>query len=103
MPVVNDVCTLANILSFVQDYGLKWTRPDSSSLEFILQVIDRGDFLRIPQSISPYYGKPAVILYFIARLMSIKPIPALELRKPTLVDAALELLANSNDVMEKLI
>ena len=44
----------------------------------IIKTIQRNDIVKHPAFISPYYGNTSIILYHIARLMSIKPINELE-------------------------
>lgn len=102
-PVVFDVCVLANILSFVQLNHLKWTAADSSALQLIITSISNKDYQKHPLSVSPYYGKTAIILYHLSRLMVIKKIPALELIKSQLINDALERLKYTDNFIEKLL
>ncbi len=102
-PVVFDVCVLSNVLYFVQRYNLPWTAADSASLKVILQSIKSGDYIRKPLSISPYYGNTSIILYHIARLMSVKPIPALEALKVQLITSAVQQFAHTKNPLEKAI
>ncbi|MBS1729513.1 MAG: hypothetical protein JSS67_01920 [Bacteroidetes bacterium] len=102
-PVVIDACVLTNILSFVQLNDLPWNSADSASLQLILRIIDTKDYIKNPLQVSPYYGKPSIFLYNLARLMSIKQISALESRKMDLItEAALE-LAHSSNMMEQIL
>ena len=103
MPIDFDVCALSNVLYFVQEYQLKWTAADSASLQVLVHAIDQNDHLNDGAFISPHYEKPAVILYHLARLMSIKPIPLLEERKPLLIQQAKTLLQKSSSSIESII
>lgn len=102
-PVVFDVSVMCNVLSFVQQYNLQWTKADSASLDVIITTIN--DQYHINQAVyaSPYYPKPALILYHIARLMGVKPIPALEVLKPKLIEQAKQQLKNSDNLLEQII
>lgn len=102
-PVVFDVCVLSNVLNFVQHYNLQWTAADSASLQVIIQSITRGDYIKRPLSVSPYYGNTSIILYHIARLMSSKPIPELEALKVKLLTTAINQFAQTKNPLEKAI
>lgn len=102
-PVVFDVSVLCNILSFVQAYDLPWTGADSASLQVIIKTIEKDYHIRKPIYASPFYPTTPLVLYHIARLMNVKKIPALEVWKRKLViDAGYE-LANTDNLMEKII
>jgi len=103
LPVVFDICVLSNVLTLVQSYDLKWTKADSASLDLILATLRYKDHITHPAMVAPYYGNTSVILYHLARLMSIKPIPALEQRKAELVNEAAEQLEKSTNELEKMI
>jgi len=101
-PVVFDVSVLCNVLSFVQQYNLEWTKADSASLQHIIQTIQRNDIEKHPAFISPYYANTSIILYHLSRLMSIKPITELEAIRPQLIDMANKHLQSSNNIFEKI-
>jgi hypothetical protein len=103
LPVVFDICVLCNILTFVQEYNLPWSKADSASLDLIVATINNKDHLRNPFIVAPYYGGSSVILYHLARLMSIKPIPALEALKDSLASDAQRLLQQTHDGFEKIV
>jgi hypothetical protein len=100
-PVVFDVSVLCNILSFVQENNLPWTKADSASLRLIVKTVKQNDHKKHPLFVSPYYGKESLILYHLARLMSIKPIAELEELKPKLATDASYVMAASRNTMEK--
>lgn len=102
-PVVFDVSVLCNILCFVQSYNLEWTKADSASLEVIVQTIKNNYHLSQPIYASPYYPKTSLILYHVARLMSIKKIPQLEELKTKLITDAANEFAYSDNLVEKII
>lgn len=102
-PVVFDVDVLCNILAFVQTYHLAWTPADSASLQLIERIVEDKDYVRYPLDAAPNYGKTAIILYHVARLMEIKKIPSLDSLKPALVQECRILLASSKNVFEQII
>jgi len=99
-PVVFDVCVLCNILSFVQLYDLPWTKADSASLDVIVKTIENNYHISQPVYASPYYAKTSIILYHVARLMSIKKIPQLEELKMKLITDAANEFAHSDNLIE---
>jgi hypothetical protein len=103
IPVVFDVSVICNVLSFVQQNNLRWTKADSASLQLIIKTIQRNDEVKHPAFVSPYYGNTSIILYHLARLMSIKPIYELEQLKPQLISIAGQRLQSSNNILEKII
>lgn len=103
LPVVFDVSVLCNVLSFVEKYNLQWTKADSASLEVIIKTIQNNYHITEPIYASPYYGKTSIILYHIARLMSIKKIPQLEALKTKLITDAVNEFSNSDNILEKII
>lgn len=103
MPIDFDVSVLANILYLVQRYDLKWTVSDSASLQLIEKSIKSGAILSRPAYISPHYERTPIILYHLARLMAVKPIPELEQYKPMLIKTAKGLRARSKDILDQVI
>jgi len=103
LPVVFDICVLSNVLTLVQTYDLRWTKADSASLDLILATLNHKDHVANPAIVAPYYGSTSVILYHLARLMSIKPIAELEKKKDELVNEALQQLETTNNEFEKMI
>ncbi len=102
-PVVFDVVVLSNVLAFVQSYDLDWNEADSASLHMIVKIIKEKDHLKQPHYVSPYYGKTSIILYHLARLMSIKKIPELEALKPSLIADAMQSWIDTDNILEKII
>ena len=103
MPVDLDVCVQANILTMINAYDVPFSAADSASLDLIRTVVERRDYMHHPDLIAGHYQKSSVILYHIARLMSVKRIPALERLKGELSADALQLYLETNDIMEKVI
>lgn len=103
VPVVFDVSVMCNVLSFIQQNNLHWTKADSASLQHIIKTINRNDIVKHAAFISPYYPNTSIILYHLARLMSIKPVAELEALKPQLVLIAQQRIQSSNNILEKII
>lgn len=103
MPVDFDVCVLANVLYFVQHYNLRWTAADSASLELIDRMITDGRHISAASYMSPHYATTPIILYHISRLMSLKPIPALEKHKALLIENTKRELTTAKTFMDEVI
>lgn len=103
MPVEFDISVLSNLLYFVQYYGLEWSAADSASLYLIEDAVRTQKHIYNANYISPHYVKASIVFYHLSRLMSIKPIPALEIHKPQLINEALDLFNQSNSFMERIL
>jgi hypothetical protein len=103
MPVDFDVSVLTNILYFVQHYNLPWTKADSASLFFIQKVIEEKNYINDADYVSPHYSSTTIILYHISRLMSLKPIPELDMYKDSLISFTKSKLLNTNNFLEKVL
>lgn len=103
MPVDFDICVLSNVLYMVQRYQLPWTAADSASVQVIKGAVTSGLYRSEPGYIAPHYAQTPIILYHIARLMQVKPIPELDSLKPQLVATAREYLQQSNRLMDQVL
>ncbi len=103
MPVDFDICVLANVLYMVQSYNLRWTTADSASLDLIVRILKDRRHLDAAAYVAPHYRKSSIILYHLSRLMSVKPIPALEQYKPQLIADAQKELATNQSFHEQLL
>ncbi len=103
MPIEFDISVLSNLLYFVQYYELEWSAADSASLYLIEDAVQTRKHINNANYISPHYAKASIVFYHLSRLMSIKPIPALEVHKPQLINEALDLFKQSNSFMERIL
>jgi hypothetical protein len=103
MPVDFDVSVLCNVLYFVQHYNLPMTAADTSSIQVLVNVLKDNHHLTSASIISPHYANPAMILYHLSRLMSIKPIEALESFKSKLIEQTIALQEQSPSFLHKVL
>ncbi|MBI2282774.1 MAG: hypothetical protein HYU71_03595 [Bacteroidetes bacterium] len=103
MPVEFDICVLSNILYFTQRYDLTWTSVDSASLELIEKVLVSKEHVTSPLYLAPQYGRLPLILYHLARLMSVKKIPSLEVFRSQLIQEAETELRKADHFMDAVI
>jgi hypothetical protein len=103
MPVDFDICVHTNVLYFVEAYHLDWTPADSATLHLIEMQVAEKKYLSAPAYISPYYNTTANILYHLSRLMSLKPIPALEKYRQQLIEDTKNTFLNANSFMDEVV
>ena len=103
MVVELDACTICNTLLMVQSYHLGWTKADSASLEFLVQMIEKKDHITHPEIMSVYYKTTPAILYHLSRLMGVKQIDGLEKYKAQLISDAINANNKTNDLLEKIL
>ncbi|WP_298389929.1 hypothetical protein [Hydrotalea sp.] len=92
MPIDFDVCVLANVLYFVQYYQLPFSKADSAAVNVIKKSIEENYILKNAVIISPHYQRTPVILYHLARLMSLPGFHALDNYKSSLIQSAQNIL-----------
>jgi hypothetical protein len=103
MPVDFDFAVQCNLLYFTLDRNLPFTKQDSATLQLLSNMIGEKLYLKAPVYISPYYVKPAVLLYHLTRLMAAFHLPELELYTPQLIIDMQQLLLTSNNIMDKIL
>jgi hypothetical protein len=103
MLVELDACVLCNSLLMVQSKNLEWSKTDSASVGFLVQMIEHKDHITHPDVMSVYYKTTPAILYHLSRLMQIKKINALEKYKAQLIIDANQAYAASNNLLEKIL
>ncbi|MFZ5978404.1 MAG: hypothetical protein ACOYU6_12185 [Bacteroidota bacterium] len=104
MPIDFDVCVLANILYFVQNYHLLFAKADSATVELLKISIEKKYILKSSAILSPHYQRTPVVLYHLARLMSLSGFDLLHEFKPVLVQTAHQMLSNpSTNYFDKII
>lgn len=102
-PVFFDICVSTNILRFVQLQHLQWTKADSATLQFLVTAIQSGDYMKRYIELSPYYENKAVIIYHLARLMTVRSIPALDSLKEKILTDAVHLFGKSHNLLEEML
>lgn len=103
IPVESDLCVITNLLYLVFEKKLLLNEYDMDCIKFICSVIQNDEHKTQPFRIAPYYPKTSIILYHIARLMTIAKNPALlQLRQKLRKDIFQKLLENIHP-MEKII
>ncbi len=98
-----DFAVHCNLLYFTLDKKLAFTLQDSATVSLLAAMLENSEYKKNPIFISPYYVKPSILLYHIARLMGAFTIPQLEKYKPQLInDIRLE-LEKSTNIMDHII
>ena len=94
-----DFAVQCNILYFVLDKKLPLVKQDSATIDLLARMLKNREYIKAPVYISPYYGKPAVLLYHVARLMGTFKINELQQYKDQLVADANLLLRDRKSVV----
>lgn len=95
-----DFAVHCNIMYYMYDCQLPFTREDTATLDLLEQMVKHREYMTAPVYLSPYYVKSSILLYHVARLMGAFTIPKLEAYKPQLVKDIHALLNNSVSLMD---
>lgn len=98
-----DFAVQCNILYFVLKNQLPFVKQDSATLQLITEMVRNREYIKTPVYISPYYARPAILIYHIVRLMSEFNLPELNIYKPQLIDDAINEFDKSTNVMDKIL
>jgi hypothetical protein len=103
MPLDFDVCVLTNLMLVVFDHDLPLNRHDLATLTFIAAVIESGDYQTAPFRVAPWYPRPSLILYHVARLVGTYEVPYLHTLRDDLVRCIRRQLDGAFLFMERVI
>ncbi len=98
-----DLAVQCNVLYFVFDKKLPFTKQDSATLHLITEIVCNREYMKAPVYISPYYVRSSILIYHVVRLMSAFNIPELEIYKQQLIDDAEKEFSASTNVMDKML
>ncbi len=103
MPIDFDVCVLSNILYFVNHYQLPWSLQDSASFQLIKLAILQNQHLKEAAYISPHYHRSAIVVYHLARTLSLIKNDAADSMRVILIQDATKLFQSSENIMDKIL
>jgi len=98
-----DFAVQCNILYFIYANKLPLVKQDSATILLLSEMIRNRDYMKRPVYISPYYVKPAILIYHITRLMGAFDPAALQPYKNQLIKDVNHLLLYENNIMEEII
>lgn len=98
-----DICVMSNVLLFVYEKGLPLDSTDIRTIVLIKQLVNSEDIMRYGYIVSPHYQKSPVILYHLARLISVAHNPELNTLIPKIVTDLKSELKFTNNQMEQII
>lgn len=98
-----DFAVQCNIMYFIYDRKLSFTKQDSATIEVLKQMVKDRKYLKAPVFISPYYVTTPILLYHLGRLMGRFHIPALEIYKQQIIDDIRREIANAGNIMDRII
>lgn len=103
MPIDFDVCVISNILYFVNHYHLPWSLQDSASFQLIQSAVMHHQHLKDAAYISPHYHRSSIIVYHLARALSLIKNAAADSMRSILIQDATELFQSSKNTMDKIV
>ncbi len=98
-----DFAVQCNIMYFILDKKLPFTRQDSATIFLIADMIKNRKHITSPTYISPYYVHSSILLYHVSRLMGAFKIPELEVHKSQLIKDIHEQLNKQGNIMDQII
>lgn len=98
-----DFAVQCNIMYFVLQNHLPFVKQDSATLQLITEMVHNREYIKSPVYISPYYVRPAILIYHVVRLMCAFNIPELNIYKQQLIDDAKNEFDKSANVMDKIL
>ena len=102
-PIDFDICVQCNVLYFVSNNHLIFTKADSATVQLIVTALNKKYHLTAPDKIAPVYISAPIILYHLSRLMALNTIKELDVYKSQLITDANKQLAKTNNIVEKII
>jgi hypothetical protein len=92
-----DICVMSNVLLFVYEKNLPLDSTDYRSIALIKRMVNNDDIMKYGYLVSSHYQKSPVILYHLARLISVAHNPKLNSLIPKIVaDLKSELKVSTN-------
>jgi len=103
IPIETDVCVITNLLYLFFESKAVLNEYDADCIKFICSVINNNEHKTQPFYVAPYYPKTSVIIYHVARLLTVANHPDLQHLKAKLKTDILEKLSGKNHPMERII
>ncbi len=98
-----DFAVHCNLLYFNFEKKLPLVEQDSATILLLAQMLKNRDYMKKPVYISPFYVKPAVLIYHVTRLMAAFPIPELQVYQQQLITDATRVLDKATHIMDRII
>lgn len=98
-----DFAVHCNLLYFNFEKKLPLVKQDSATIFLLSEMIKNREYMTRPAYISPYYVKPAILIYHAARLIGTFDIAELQLYKKQLIIDANKMLVKATNIMDRII
>ncbi|RYY49923.1 MAG: hypothetical protein EOO06_05655 [Chitinophagaceae bacterium] len=97
-----DVVVMANVMLFVIEKGYSYQTPDRHTMDCLKNVINEGQYVKYPIGYAPYYNRPAIILYSLARLLASDKKGEFTAQRQTLIKQLRQGLNETDHSIEKI-
>jgi len=101
MPIEFDVCVLCNYLLLLYKHNLKLNPHDLETVELIKETVNNSLYLKNPFLSAPEYPKKEIIIYHLARTISVSP--QLESLNAKLTNDIIQLSQSTRNNFKKLL
>lgn len=98
-----DICVMSNVLTYVFEKNLPLNKVDSASMDLITQMIKDQRHLTHPEIVSTAYPNTAIILYHVARVLSVSNDTGFNSLKEEIISEIRAQLTAEANTMEKVI
>jgi hypothetical protein len=98
-----DVCVLSNMLLLILKHNLPLNKHDHDSLAYIRSVIETDRYRQSPFRCAHQYPRTPLIIYHVSRLIAAFDPPALHSIKQKLTEDTIQLLAITENPMDRVI
>jgi hypothetical protein len=103
IPIETDICVISNILYILIECDSINSEYEHNCIKFISSVVNNSEYLTSPFRVSPYYPNTSIIIYHIARLLTIADHPELNKIRSKLVEDILKIKSGAIHPVEKII
>jgi 4-hydroxybenzoate polyprenyltransferase len=97
-----DVVVMSNVMLFVIEKGYAFETTDRHTIDCLKNVIDEGQYTKDPIGYAPYYNRPAIILYSLARLLTSDKKGEFTAQRQTLIKQLRQALNETDQCIEKI-
>ncbi|HTB30686.1 MAG TPA: hypothetical protein VK808_01595 [Bacteroidia bacterium] len=103
IPIETDICVIANLLYLLFESNASFNNYDLDCIKFVCSVIINDEHKTQAIRVAPYYPKTSIIIYHVARLLTVTTHPDLLHLKVKLKADIFQYLSGETHPMEKIV